>query len=143
MDRIPKAGESITTEDFDMILEAIGKRHQNFPNEPPVLSMAIVMMNIGDRFAPVACVEGEWKGHKKDLYGGVDVPKCPNGHAVIQGVGLKIGWIGPLEKEIHNVPAASNSDKTHIMDKDCWCYPKVEEDGTLIIHQDERKLEEN
>jgi hypothetical protein len=92
----PKAGESLTPDDFDMILEAIGDRQKNFPNEPPVISMGLVFFNIGDRFAPVSCVAGEWSGLKQDIPKSDDpndLPKCPGGHVLTQGRGLKLGWL--------------------------------------------------
>lgn len=93
MARIPKAGDPFTQEDFDMVLEAVRQRQENFTSEPPVMSMALVMFNIGERFAPVTCIEGEWEGLKYNIPKGDGIPKCPNGHVMTQGKGLQLGWI--------------------------------------------------
>lgn len=93
MPRIPKAGDEFNREDFDMLLKAIEQRKDNFPDEPPTMTMALVMFNIGDRFSPVECVEQEWTGIKSDVPKGEGVPKCPNGHVLMQGRGLRLGWI--------------------------------------------------
>lgn len=93
MDRIPKAGEAFNTDDFEMLLEAIEKRNKNFPDEPAAITMGLVLFNIGDRFTPVECMEQEWKGIKKDIPRGEESPKCPNGHDLMQGPSLKIGWV--------------------------------------------------
>lgn len=93
MDRIPKAGEPVTAEDFDMILEAVGQRQQNFPQEPSSLTMAMIFFNIGDRFTPVTCIEEEWTGVKQDLRHETGIPKCPNGHTLTEGPSLKLGWV--------------------------------------------------
>lgn len=91
--KAPKPGNSLTINDLEMILEAVQTRQRNFPSEPASMSFILVMMNIGDRFAPVTCVEGEWEGLKVDIPKGTDIPQCPNGHVLIQGDGLCIGWI--------------------------------------------------
>lgn len=90
---IPKAGQGFGVRDFDMLIEAVRKRRENFPDEDPTMTMALVMFNIGDRFAPVTCIEGEWEALKMDLPKGDGVPKCPNGHVCTQGFGLQLGWI--------------------------------------------------
>lgn len=92
----PKAGDGITVEDIEMILEAVKNRQENFKDEPAKMSFALVLFNIGDRFAPVSCVAGEWSGLKTDIPKSDnldELPKCPNGHVLIQGRGLKLGWL--------------------------------------------------
>jgi hypothetical protein len=63
--------------------------------------MAFVLMNIGDRYSPVECVEHEWKALRKDvpIRKSPDDPfLCPNGHEIMKtGSGLKLGWIRPVE----------------------------------------------
>lgn len=90
----PKAGNPITTEDFEMILEAVGDRQRNFPHEPPVMSMHLVMFNVGDRFAEVECIEGEWTALKGEIEKPEKGdPKCPNGHELRVGPKLVLGWM--------------------------------------------------
>lgn len=94
MSRVPEAGDFLSTEDVEMIFEAVRVRQTNF-DEPAGLSILVVMLNIGDRFAPVECIEQEWQGLKKDIPVPEDggIPKCPNGHALTQGPGLRLGWL--------------------------------------------------
>lgn len=93
----PKPGSALTVEDFDMIMEAVEQRQHNWPEEPFKMSMGLIFFNIGDRFAPVSCVDEThaWEGLKSDIpkdpTGGV--PKCPGGHVLMQGEGLHIGWV--------------------------------------------------
>lgn len=89
-----RAGKPLSMSDLEMITDAIKKRRENFPEEPKEMTWALVLMNIGDRFTPVECMNGEWRGVKKDVPKGEDEPKCPNGHVLIQGKGgLTIGWV--------------------------------------------------
>lgn len=94
--RIPKPGDRINIHDAEEIWEAIQIRQKNFTDEPEVISFATVIFNIGDRYAPVSCVAGEWSGLKRDVHKPHDkteLPKCPNGHVLTQGSGLQLGWI--------------------------------------------------
>lgn len=92
--RVPKAGDLVTTDDLEYILEAVHERQTNFPDEPAVVSIALVFMNIGSRFTPVECIEGEWSGYLMDVpkRPGED-PRCPNGHPVTKGKPLRIAWV--------------------------------------------------
>lgn len=95
--RVPKAGDPLTVEDFDMIMEAVEQRQHNWPEEPFKMSMGLVFFNIGDRFAPVSCIDEthKWEGLKKDIPKDPNdgVPKCPGGHVLMQGSGLHLGWV--------------------------------------------------
>ena len=96
MNDIPKAGEALKMEDVTMIAEAVKARQMNFPDEPIELTVLLVLVNIGDRYSPVTCTSGEWEGIKTDVPKGNDpndLPVCPNGHALYQGAGLKLGWL--------------------------------------------------
>lgn len=95
-DYIPKAGDSITIKDVEEIVTAVVDRQQKFPGEPVGITIALVLMNIGDRYSPVECLEQEWTGIKKDVPKGEGVPKCPNGHVLMQGPGLKLGWLADI-----------------------------------------------
>lgn len=90
----PEAGKTLTMADVEQIGGAIKKRQENFPDEPLEMTVALVLLNIGDRYAPVICLEEEWQGLKQDIPkgDGVGVPKCPNGHVLTQGAGLSLGW---------------------------------------------------
>jgi hypothetical protein len=96
---MPKAGNPLTSDEFDMMMEAVQDRHKNFPDEPPVVILWTVFSNIGDRFSPVVCMEEEWSGLKQDIpktSAGED-PKCPNGHPIRQGPRLSLGWVEDKE----------------------------------------------
>lgn len=110
MARIPKAGDRLNSEDVEMIIEAVNDRQKLFNREPLAMSLALVLFNIGDRFAAVSCVAGEWEGLKKDIPRGEGVPKCPNGHVMMQGPGLRLIWqVEPgAEVELEPPPASQN-----------------------------------
>ena len=92
MTDIPQAGNTLTIADVEQIAGAIKTRRKNFPDEPLEMTVALVLLNIGDRYAPVQCIEQEWTGLKQDIPKGEGVPKCPNGHVMTQGPGLSLGW---------------------------------------------------
>lgn len=96
----PKAGDPLTSDEFEYIMEAVGDRQRNFPDEPPLISLWTIFSNIGDRFASVICMEEEWSGIKEDILK-LDLadgpPKCPNGHPIRQGPRLSIGWVEDKE----------------------------------------------
>lgn len=93
--KIPLAGEGLSLEDVGMIIKSIEARRNNFPDEDEAQCIAIVLFNIGDKYAPVSCVGREWSGYKIDLSpkNVTDLPKCPNGHVLVQGNGLRLGWL--------------------------------------------------
>lgn len=93
--RVPKVGDALNIDDLEMIIEAVEQRQRNFPDEPSEMTLALVFFNIGDRFAPVTCINGEWSGLKKDIPKGnpQSIPKCPNNHVLTMGPGLRLGWI--------------------------------------------------
>jgi hypothetical protein len=90
---MPEVGKGLSIEDVEMLLNALETRSTNFPEESFDLTFALVMLNIGQRFTSVSCINGEWVGQKKDVPKGDDVPKCPNGHVLMEGVGIQLGWI--------------------------------------------------
>ncbi len=92
MNDIPKAGDALKVRDLDMILGALTERQDRCQETWP-FSMGVVLFNIGDRFTPVACVAGEWSGLKGDIPRSEGIPKCPNGHVMTEGKGLKLGWV--------------------------------------------------
>lgn len=89
----PKAGEQISIEDFNMIWEAFQKRKVNFPEEPEAMTLGLILFNIGDRYTPVQCVNGEWVSIKSDIPKGEGIPKCPNDHVLTEGKKLVLGWL--------------------------------------------------
>jgi len=97
---MPEAGKPLSIEDASEIYEAIVKRKENFPDEPLHMTVVLVLLNIGDRYASVACMNEEhgWTGLKKDIPKGEGLPTCPEGHVLMQRGGLTIGWL-PITAE--------------------------------------------
>lgn len=93
MVQVPKAGKALDLDDVEMLISAIADRRENFPDEPGAVTIMVVLLNIGDRFAPVECLEKEWTGVKQDIPSGDGIPKCPNGHVLFQRPGLCLGWV--------------------------------------------------
>lgn len=91
--RIPESGDFLSPQDVNMIFQAIKERHEKFPDEPMQLTAVLVMLNVGDRFAPVSCVEECWEGYLKDVPSGEGVPKCPEGHPLFKEPGLRLAWV--------------------------------------------------
>lgn len=97
--RVPQSGDPLSPQDVEVIFQAIMKRHNKFPDESMMMSAVIVMLNIGDRYAKVWCVDEEncgWGGEKQDLQPGEGIPRCPNGHPLYQDPGLKLTWMKDL-----------------------------------------------
>ena len=91
--KIPEVGTALDFDELDMIASAIMNRQERAPAEPIEVSIALVLANIGSRYAPVQCAEQEWTGLKADIPPGDGIPKCPNGHVLYEGYGLKLGWV--------------------------------------------------
>lgn len=94
MERIPAPGDDLNIEDIDMIFEAVRDRQDNFPNEPATVAFGLVLLNIGDRFTSVKCINGEWEGLKMEIPKRDGIPLCPNGHVMVESNSrLRLGWI--------------------------------------------------
>ena len=87
------AGQPLSTDDAKEIIDAVATRQHNFREEPVELSLMLVLMNIGTRYASVSCTAGEWVGKVADVAVTGDVPTCPNGHSLYRGAGLTLGWL--------------------------------------------------
>jgi hypothetical protein len=66
-----------------MIAEMIQHRRDNF-TEDFEMSVGVVLLNYGDKYVEVQCVNGEWSGTKGDLIRGPELPRCPNGHVLLE-----------------------------------------------------------
>lgn len=88
-------GKKLAIEDIGEIIDAMETRSKNFPGEPFDMTLMLVLLNIGDRYTPVTCTEGEWVGKKEEVphCKEGDIPKCPNGHALHQGERVTLGWM--------------------------------------------------
>lgn len=73
----------LTIPDVELIAERIKERQVRF-NEDFVASVGIVLLNFGDRYVTVTCVNGEWSGVKGDLTPREGIPRCPDGHPLVE-----------------------------------------------------------
>ncbi len=48
------------------------------------MSILVVLLNYGDHLTMVSCTAGEWSGVKGDLVPSAGIPKCPNGHVLVE-----------------------------------------------------------
>lgn len=95
----PTTAAAMSAQDFhrltiDMageIADAIATRLDR--GEDVHMAVMTVLFNIGDRFAPVWCIGGEWSGIKAELLPSSGIPKCPNGHVLTEGLGMTLGFI--------------------------------------------------
>lgn len=92
-DKAPKAGDRLTTDDLEMIFEAVKKRQENFPEEAAGISFWMVLSGIGERFRRIECIEQEWSGFRKDVELDKEKLTCPNGHDLVEGPGIAVGWV--------------------------------------------------
>lgn len=69
--------------DIHNIAQLIEYRQSMFDEEFE-MSVGVVLMNYGEREVKVECVNGEWSGLKGELSRSPDIPKCPNGHVLLE-----------------------------------------------------------
>lgn len=88
------AGGMLSPKDVEIIYKAIEERRKNFPGEPEVITLSLVLQNIGRRMMTLVCEEGEWTGHPTDIPAqGSEHPLCPNGHSIMkEDEGLRLVW---------------------------------------------------
>lgn len=85
---------ALSVDQANKIAISIGYRQEHF-GESLHDSIMVVLLNCGDQFTRATCIKGEWSGTKADLQGGTNIPKCPNGHVLIEdNDGRKqLGWV--------------------------------------------------
>lgn len=76
---------TLTIQDTKDVAQSILARREIFPDEPFEQTVGVILFNFGDRITFVSCINGEWRGQKKDLQPTGTIPKCPNGHVLMQG----------------------------------------------------------
>lgn len=86
LDNVVKMVKTIGVEEINDIVKKIEYR-QNAFGEDISISIAVVLMNLGDGYIKVKCVNGEFEGYKselprKDEEAPFRVPQCPNYHVV-------------------------------------------------------------
>ena len=52
--------------------------------EDEMTSFMVAVLNFGDHLTAVHCLSGEWSGTKADLTPRQGIPRCPNGHALLE-----------------------------------------------------------
>lgn len=74
----------LSSADVHELFEAFKSRRNLFPAEEELMSFGVVLMNYGDKFTNVRCVNGEWHGVKMDVPKNPGIPKCPNNHVLLE-----------------------------------------------------------
>lgn len=74
----------LTIDEFRDIVNAFVERRERFPRENDEDSLMVVLVNYGDRFTNVRCINGEWVGIKHHIPRTDGIPKCPNGHVLLE-----------------------------------------------------------
>lgn len=69
--------------DIENIVQKVEYRQLQF-NEDLMMAIGVVLMNYGDRYVKVRCVNEEWEGTKAYLTPRDGVPLCPNGHPLLE-----------------------------------------------------------
>ena len=75
----------LTPDQCREMADSISYRRTRFPDEDFGTAIAVVLLNFGDQWTPVKCINGEWEGIKRELPRGSGVPTCPNGHVMFEG----------------------------------------------------------
>lgn len=90
-----EAGKPLSIKDAQEIFEAVKTRQKNFPDEDLGMTLTLILLNIGDRYATATCIDAKhgWTGLKKDIPRGEGIPKCPEGHVLTQTTGFTLGWM--------------------------------------------------
>lgn len=74
----------LTTDDVRKIWESFNYRKSRFPHEQEFTAFALVLMNWGDSLTVVYCTSCGWRGTKGDLPRAQSLPKCPEGHPLME-----------------------------------------------------------
>lgn len=95
-----EAGKPLSISDAQEIYLAVVRRQENFPDEDLGLTLTLILLNIGDRYAAVACMNEEhgWTGIKKDIPKGEGIPTCPEGHVLMETGGFTLGWLSSIRE---------------------------------------------
>lgn len=81
---MPHRMDYLSVHDVQEIASSIEERQQRWPDESITMAVGIVLMSYGDRFVHIKCIAGEWEGVKGSLPRIPGLPKCPNGHPLIE-----------------------------------------------------------
>lgn len=94
MERVPVAGEELSDLDIIALLSLMGEVKKKQPEITLAQTIGFVLANAGERYRYLVCQEGEWTSLKGDFESQKGLEKkCPQGHDIYQGVGLKLGWV--------------------------------------------------
>lgn len=86
--------EKMSIQESTEIANNIIRRQKQF-GETLYQSIMVALLNAGDKFTMVACLNGEWQGKKGDIPVTTGIPVCPNGHVLVEAMaGRKaLGWV--------------------------------------------------
>ncbi len=87
--------KTISVNDINEIVDAIVFRQDKF-DEDLRTSVAVVILNYGDKEVGVQCTKGEWHGTKGNLpkIDSNSIPTCPQGHPLFEtSVAPRLGLI--------------------------------------------------
>jgi len=95
IDQAPQAGSAMTAVECDALYQKFLTRQLDFPDEGEAVSFNVVILNSGDQYTSITCLNGEWTGIKGEIVAPEppDVALCPNGHNLLEGFGLSVGWV--------------------------------------------------
>ncbi|MET0786308.1 MAG: hypothetical protein ABWY25_06340 [Paenisporosarcina sp.] len=78
-----KVVRTLNVTDIENIAQKVEYRRLQF-DEDFMMSLGVVLMNYGDRYVKVICINGEWSGTKADLIPRDGIPLCPNSHPLFE-----------------------------------------------------------
>jgi len=92
---IPISGEPLSVEHALSIAEQVEYRQNHFRDEMLYTSIAVILMNYGEQFRELRCINGEWGGVKRDIDASGGIPTCPDGHPIFEEANrVALGWVG-------------------------------------------------
>lgn len=75
----------LSIEQGNEICDMYFKRREIYRDtEDDKTSLLVVLFNYGDHLKFVMCINGEWKGLKKDIEFRNGIPLCPNNHPLME-----------------------------------------------------------
>lgn len=91
--------KKLSLQQAEQIADAVVYRREHYPTEPLQQAVMVVLLNFGDRYAPVSCMGPEqWTGQKEHLPITPGIPLCPNGHPLLEGRGKALALMDDEEE---------------------------------------------
>lgn len=89
----PNPGDPLSVEQIEALIEVIRLRQFRNRAESTPDSIRVALATAGERYKLVRCINGEFTGMKGELPVSQGVPRCPNGHVLLEDLGLRLGWV--------------------------------------------------